>query len=330
MAPELLSAIDFIEPTLPVDIFAFGIMSYVAFSGETSFPGPDIHTFGAAVISGERPKKPKERDDLSDNLWGLLERCWHGKADARPSIRIVLEELEVMSCKRLGVSDLYLQRFESNSELSLAILRSAMEAPGYGAALGLSETTLLDIAETVRALSSQVHSNLTPDDLHRRQSVRNLSIPIYVRAVCRRWANSTRRKGCFRPPLLAFLFRYLQLTWTDMRPGDQLLAQGWSSLLTVGVSLVLTTPISRYGSTNSAYIFSKFVRRETCQIQIHCSFLKWQYRVHVWRKLWLNLVKALRVAGFTIENMDKAIVQMEENLVLLMQHVPLFTVNTAV
>jgi len=46
--------------------------------------------------------------------------------------------------------------------------------------------------------------------------------------------------------------------------------------------------------------------------------------------LWLNLVKALQVAGFTVEHMDKAIVQMEENLVLLMQPVPLSMVNTVI
>ena len=51
------------------------------------------------VLRGERPKRPEdpevEKRGLNDKLWDLMQRCWSEKADDRPTMAEILEELPV-------------------------------------------------------------------------------------------------------------------------------------------------------------------------------------------------------------------------------------------
>ena len=48
----------------------------------------------AAIIEGERPKKPEEPALLgfSGELWAIVERCWKENRDERPTVE------EILSC----------------------------------------------------------------------------------------------------------------------------------------------------------------------------------------------------------------------------------------
>ena len=48
-----------------------------------------------AIINGEKPQKPEAMEKLgfTDELWGLIERCWSVDASARPDVRTMLSHL---------------------------------------------------------------------------------------------------------------------------------------------------------------------------------------------------------------------------------------------
>ena len=46
-------------------------------------------------MNGEQPRKPEAMESLgfTDELWGIVERCWSADAGARPDVRTVLSHL---------------------------------------------------------------------------------------------------------------------------------------------------------------------------------------------------------------------------------------------
>lgn len=48
------------------------------------------------ICSGEHPLRPRPPSwDPSDGLWLLLRSCWNGRAEDRPTIREVVNELRL-------------------------------------------------------------------------------------------------------------------------------------------------------------------------------------------------------------------------------------------
>ena len=96
MAPELLVPSRFglgkCIPTKEADIYAMAMVIYQVLTGMIPFgkkTGPEVVI---KVLGGVRPSKPSDALGLglSDEVWELLEGCWHTKHELRPLVRDVL------------------------------------------------------------------------------------------------------------------------------------------------------------------------------------------------------------------------------------------------
>jgi len=120
MSPELLDPDQFgitdSRPTKQSDCYALGMVVYeVRWGCDLSHPHngltymrqvlcghapySDIMNGGAvikAIMDGRRPQKPEAAATLgfTDELWGIIRRCWSADADARPDVRTVLSHLD--------------------------------------------------------------------------------------------------------------------------------------------------------------------------------------------------------------------------------------------
>lgn len=98
MAPELLLPDKFGlskgVPSKEADIYALGLTVYQVLTGKWPFFPRREADIMFAVISGERPPKPENMEEIgmTDGLWDLLEWCWRGDRMARPTIVEVLRK----------------------------------------------------------------------------------------------------------------------------------------------------------------------------------------------------------------------------------------------
>jgi len=94
-APEVLGndPLSGTPPTLASDIFSFGMVVLEVFSGKVPFDGVSDDEVVKRIRSGERPDRPIGSNEfgLSDGVWEVVKRCWHGSPELRPGIVDVLE-----------------------------------------------------------------------------------------------------------------------------------------------------------------------------------------------------------------------------------------------
>ena len=92
MAPELLLPTKFgLEkgrPSKEADIYALGMTMYQVWTGKRPFRPMRKAAVIRAVISGERPAKPENAEEIgmTDALWNLLRECWSENGPTRPDI----------------------------------------------------------------------------------------------------------------------------------------------------------------------------------------------------------------------------------------------------
>ena len=100
MSPEILDPDRFgfkdSRPTKESDCYALGMVVLEVLSGRPPFTPDNKFVVMRKVPDGERPGRPEgpERAWFTDDLWGMLQRCWAARSDSRPSIGAVLECLE--------------------------------------------------------------------------------------------------------------------------------------------------------------------------------------------------------------------------------------------
>ena len=96
MAPELLHSTRFsLEKGVPskeVDIYALGMTVYQILTGKWPFyPKREVEVMHA-VISGERPPKPENAEEvgMTETVWELMKECWREDRMEKPDISQIL------------------------------------------------------------------------------------------------------------------------------------------------------------------------------------------------------------------------------------------------
>jgi len=98
MAPELLLPGKFglykEIPSKEADIYALGMTMYQVLTGEQPFFPRRVGEVVHAVISGERPPKPENAEEIgmTEAVWDLLRDCWKEDRTARPTATEVLRK----------------------------------------------------------------------------------------------------------------------------------------------------------------------------------------------------------------------------------------------
>ena len=100
MSPELLDpeSQDH-HQTKHSDCYALGMVMYEVLSGQVPFYRHANLVIPWKVVGGYRPERPQGAEGMwfTDDVWGLLERCWVPQPGDRPSIEGVLQRLEKIS-----------------------------------------------------------------------------------------------------------------------------------------------------------------------------------------------------------------------------------------
>lgn len=100
MSPELLHPSQFglkdHRPTKESDFYALGMVIYEVLSGKVPFATSVDVIVMRKVVEGDHPERPEGVRGLwfTDDLWGILNRCWATQPKSRPSIVVVSECLE--------------------------------------------------------------------------------------------------------------------------------------------------------------------------------------------------------------------------------------------
>lgn len=82
------------KATKAIDIYAFGMLAYEVFSGRVPFYDRRTAAAVFAVITtNERPPRPAHQE-LSDELWEMIEKCWQKDPSQRPAIQEIVVFLE--------------------------------------------------------------------------------------------------------------------------------------------------------------------------------------------------------------------------------------------
>jgi serine/threonine protein kinase len=101
LAPELIEgAIS--SPTMPADIYSYAMAILELLTGKHPFSHRkrDASVIHDIVVLKKTPPRPMDEDVLlwlSDDLWALMQECWRGDANSRPSmtqVAVRMEEIE--------------------------------------------------------------------------------------------------------------------------------------------------------------------------------------------------------------------------------------------
>ena len=100
MAPELLSPTEFGldkgVPSKEADVYALGMTVYQVLTGKLPFFPRREESVVLAVMSGERPPRPENAEEIGMTVivWDLLIQCWKEDRTARPTIGQILEKFQ--------------------------------------------------------------------------------------------------------------------------------------------------------------------------------------------------------------------------------------------
>ena len=96
MSPELLDPETFGlkegRPTTESDCYALGMTIYEVLSGQMPFTILNIFVVCRKVLDGKRPERPQGDDGryFTDDVWGVVERCWEHQPRDRISAKAIL------------------------------------------------------------------------------------------------------------------------------------------------------------------------------------------------------------------------------------------------
>lgn len=93
MSPELLDPASFglqkCRLTRESDIYALGMVIYEVLSGLVPYAPVKVPVL--KIVRGERPERPRGEQGawFTDNIWGMLKRCWNPLPGDRPGLKAV-------------------------------------------------------------------------------------------------------------------------------------------------------------------------------------------------------------------------------------------------
>ena len=98
------------------------LITFQIFTGRAPFYGTTPTATAVGVLAGRRPPRPSHQD-LSDYLWGTIQRCWSQEPRDRPDISRVLSCLQTAALRHDQVNDNLkngeAQRSDRERELSI-------------------------------------------------------------------------------------------------------------------------------------------------------------------------------------------------------------------
>ena len=103
MSPELFEPERFgvkdSRRTKSSDCYALGMVVHEVLTEQIPFSQYNKYAAVAKVLRGERPERPQgpEGGWFTDDVWGVLGRCWEPMPGDRPSIEDVLQHLDEAS-----------------------------------------------------------------------------------------------------------------------------------------------------------------------------------------------------------------------------------------
>jgi len=106
MAPELLYSekfgLDKAAPSKEADVYALGMTVYQVLTGKWPFHPRREMEIIHVVISGERPSKPENAEEIgmTDVIWDLLGECWREDRTKRPTISEILDRFRDITGER--------------------------------------------------------------------------------------------------------------------------------------------------------------------------------------------------------------------------------------
>ncbi|KAF9220217.1 kinase-like protein [Gyrodon lividus] len=124
-APELVLALDSVQPSTASDIFSFGCIMLQVLSGQFPWGKMNRNAIVVALYRGERHSRPEHRP-ICDRDWGFIQRCW-SSADVRPSIEEVEDHISTvlasLSKDHLLTADAFLQPSGNAAGLKMDLKR---------------------------------------------------------------------------------------------------------------------------------------------------------------------------------------------------------------
>jgi len=132
MSPAQLRG-DLKYSTTSSDVYAFAMTCYHIITGHRPFPQYDneANIILNVGVKEERPSRPDDNDDITDDLWNLLERCWATRPAMRPPIRDAVLDLNRICATERPLRLLSIDGGGVSAMASLITLKAIMDE--YGA-----------------------------------------------------------------------------------------------------------------------------------------------------------------------------------------------------
>ena len=165
MSPERLDPIPFGardgRPTKESDCFALGMVVLEVLSGQVPFTR-DCSEFMAVqkILEGVHPERPQGAEGIcfTDELWGMLQRCWLSRPTDRPTAEGVLKCLS-----RVSLNDLQTVLLRSGVESRLIHFAISVDSRTEQSLANptLTPTEAKDLVEILDKVCLSANSNTT-------------------------------------------------------------------------------------------------------------------------------------------------------------------------
>ncbi|KAJ8083210.1 hypothetical protein PM082_009082 [Marasmius tenuissimus] len=95
LSPEILNGTS-IGPSKPSDVYAFGCVCYEIFTSLQPFHEllNEMAVAIQVIVYDRRPERPEGVAELTDDIWSIMQSCWHGDKSARPNADTLVDEVK--------------------------------------------------------------------------------------------------------------------------------------------------------------------------------------------------------------------------------------------